>query len=217
MDQDLISKKDLLKETGISYGQLYRWKRKNLIPEEWFIRKSTYTGQETFFPRDKILQRVHKIISLKDDLSLDEIAQMFSPRFTEISLTKEQIQEKKIVSDVVLELHLSTRENEADVFTLEQLFYLFVLDQLLKTGEITLDEGKSLYQFLQNNSHRFEKKNAELFVVRKLGVTSYILVNEIKEICFDDRVKVLLRISLAEELEKLKGKIQQFGWGDANE
>lgn len=49
MDEKLISKKELLRLTGISYGQLYRWKRKNLIPEEWFIRKSTYTGQETFF------------------------------------------------------------------------------------------------------------------------------------------------------------------------
>ena len=43
----LISKKDLLARTGISYGQLYRWKRQNLIPEEWFIKKSTFTGQET--------------------------------------------------------------------------------------------------------------------------------------------------------------------------
>lgn len=49
MEEDLISKKDLLELTGISYGQLYRWKRKQLIPEEWFIRKSTFTGQETFF------------------------------------------------------------------------------------------------------------------------------------------------------------------------
>jgi len=24
---------------GISYGQLYRWKRKGLIPESWFIRR----------------------------------------------------------------------------------------------------------------------------------------------------------------------------------
>lgn len=48
MEEDLISKKELLDETGISYGQLYRWKRKQLIPEEWFIRKSTFTGQETF-------------------------------------------------------------------------------------------------------------------------------------------------------------------------
>lgn len=53
VDSDLISKKELLEETGISYGQLYRWKRKNLIPEEWFIRKSTYTGQETFFSSRK--------------------------------------------------------------------------------------------------------------------------------------------------------------------
>ncbi|WP_453595920.1 DUF4004 family protein, partial [Streptomyces sp. NPDC054865] len=43
---------------SISYGQLYRWKRKNLIPEEWFIRKSTFTGQETFFPREEILKRI---------------------------------------------------------------------------------------------------------------------------------------------------------------
>ena len=49
MDEELISKKELLELTGISYGQLYRWKRKGLIPEDWFIRKSTYTGQETFF------------------------------------------------------------------------------------------------------------------------------------------------------------------------
>ncbi len=50
MDERLISKKELLEHAGISYGQLYRWKRKNLIPEDWFIRKSTFTGQETFFP-----------------------------------------------------------------------------------------------------------------------------------------------------------------------
>ncbi|MEC3633209.1 DUF4004 family protein, partial [Bacillus velezensis] len=52
---------ELLEETSISYGQLYRWKRKNLIPEEWFIRKSTFTGQETFFPRAEILKRISKI------------------------------------------------------------------------------------------------------------------------------------------------------------
>ena len=35
MDRDdrLISKKELLAKYGISYGSLYRWKRKGLIPE----------------------------------------------------------------------------------------------------------------------------------------------------------------------------------------
>ena len=79
MEENLISKKELLDITGISYGALYRWKRKNLIPEEWFIRKSTFTGQETFFPRDKILARIAKIKDMKEDLSLDDLADVLSP------------------------------------------------------------------------------------------------------------------------------------------
>lgn len=53
MEEELISKKELLEMTGISYGQLYRWKRKQLLPEDWFIRRSAFTGQETFFPASK--------------------------------------------------------------------------------------------------------------------------------------------------------------------
>ncbi len=73
--EDLISKKDLLLETNISYGQLYRWKRKGLISEAWFIRRATFTGQETFFPREAILERIRWIQSAKTDAALDELAQ----------------------------------------------------------------------------------------------------------------------------------------------
>ena len=76
---DLISKKDLLDVTGISYGQLYRWKRENLIPEAWFIKKVSYTGQETFFPKDQILDRVKTILELKDTYTLEELSKMLSP------------------------------------------------------------------------------------------------------------------------------------------
>jgi hypothetical protein len=58
MEQELISKKELLELYDISYGALYRWKRKGLIPEDWFIKKSTVTGQETFFPRKLICERM---------------------------------------------------------------------------------------------------------------------------------------------------------------
>lgn len=76
---DLISKKDLLAQTGISYGQLYRWKRERLIPEDWFIKQSSYTGQETYFPRAQMLERVQAILSSKDAYSLEQLATMFSP------------------------------------------------------------------------------------------------------------------------------------------
>ena len=76
---DLISKKELLQQTGISYGQLYRWKRERLIPEDWFIKQSSFTGQETFFPRDLILPRIEAILGNKDKYSLTELSRMLSP------------------------------------------------------------------------------------------------------------------------------------------
>jgi len=75
---DLISKKDLLIETGISYGQLYRWKREGLIPEDWFIKQSAFTGQETFFPRAEILARIQSILAMKDNHSLGEVANILA-------------------------------------------------------------------------------------------------------------------------------------------
>lgn len=78
MEQELISKKELLERYGISYGALYRWKRKGLIPEDWFIKKATVTGQETFFPEALICQRVEMIQSQKDDFSLDDLAKQLN-------------------------------------------------------------------------------------------------------------------------------------------
>ncbi|MBE6634506.1 MAG: DUF4004 family protein [Ruminococcaceae bacterium] len=75
MDDHLISKKELLERYSISYGALYRWKRMGLIPEEWFLKRSAVTGQETFFPADLICQRIELIQSQKDVLSLEELAQ----------------------------------------------------------------------------------------------------------------------------------------------
>ena len=75
VDSHLISKKELLSKYGISYGALYRWKRKGLIPEEWFIKKATSTGQETFFPTALVCERIELILKQKEDILLDDLAQ----------------------------------------------------------------------------------------------------------------------------------------------
>lgn len=69
----MISKKEVLKKMNISYGQLYRWKREGLIPDEWFIKKSVFSGQETFFDEDLIIPRIEKILALKDKYQLEQL------------------------------------------------------------------------------------------------------------------------------------------------
>ena len=75
----LISKKEVLAKYGISYGALYRWKRMGLIPEEWFIKKATVTGQETFFDRNTICERIELILSQKDQKGLADLADQLDP------------------------------------------------------------------------------------------------------------------------------------------
>ena len=72
---ELISKREVLERYGISYGALYRWKRLGLIPEAWFLKKSTVTGQETFFRKENICPRVELILSRKEQISLEELAE----------------------------------------------------------------------------------------------------------------------------------------------
>ena len=78
MDEELISKKELLERFSISYGSLYRWKRMGLIPEDWFIKKATVTGQETFFPKQLICERVELIKTQKDDCSLNDLCKQIN-------------------------------------------------------------------------------------------------------------------------------------------
>ena len=74
MEEDLISKKELLEQYQISYGALYRWKRMGLIPEAWFLRRSAPTGQETYFRRAQICPRIEQILREKERVSLEQLA-----------------------------------------------------------------------------------------------------------------------------------------------
>ncbi|HDR4461117.1 TPA: YhbD family protein [Bacillus cereus] len=206
MSTDLISKKDLLELTGISYGQLYRWKRKNLIPEDWFVRKSTFTGQETFFPKEKILERIDKIQTMKEDLSLDELANMFSPSVREILLTKEEILRKRIASEPVLQFFIEQTNKTAE-FQFVDILYVYMLEELLQSGEISLEEGKMVLQVLRENYEAMKHKTCDLIIVRKLGISTCLLVSNVDDLIFEKGTKIVLREAIMKYTEALKTKL----------
>lgn len=206
MDVELISKKELLELTGISYGQLYRWKRKNLVPEDWFIRKSAFTGQETFFPRVQMLARIDKIKNMKDDLSLDELADVFSIVPSDLKINKNELVKRNIVSLQTLD-YASPFLGSLSVYSFEQSLFLFLLDECLQSGEISFDEGKHLILTMNEQYAQFEGKPCDLIFVRKMGLTLFLLVTTGSELYFEHGVKVVLRLQVAKKIEELKLKI----------
>ncbi|WNF35137.1 YhbD family protein [Bacillaceae bacterium IKA-2] len=206
MDEHLISKKDLLKETGISYGQLYRWKRKKLVPEEWFVRKATFTGQETFFPKGKILERIDKIINLKNGLSLDELANVFSGNSEELTLSKVELIKRNIVSRTSLNIFI---ENVGDVkeYPFNFILYVHVLDELLQSGNIGLVEGREVLQTLKNHYPKFQQKSCQLFVIRKMGIAIVLLAASGDDIFIEETARIAVNMSISTAIETLKKKI----------
>ncbi|MGJ7913523.1 YhbD family protein [Neobacillus sp. LXY-1] len=206
MSEELISKKELLDLAGISYGQLYRWKRKDLIPEEWFIRKSTFTGQETFFPKEKILKRIEKIQTMKENLSLDELANMFSPSVTDLQLSAEELVKRNTVSQTAINLYLDIEKNGPD-FNFSRILEIYVLDKLLQSGEVNLEEGRMIVQLLVANRTTIKQKSGELVITRKLGVSSCLLAINAESIHFETGTKVVSRLPLMGCMEELKAKL----------
>lgn len=205
MEGDLISKKELLDATGISYGQLYRWKRKQLIPENWFIRKSTFTGQETFFPKHLIMPRIDKIMNMKDELSLDQLADRLSPTLLPgYELSRSEIVKRNIVSHAVMERFTGQETGSRD-YSFERLLYLFVAEQLLVAGEMGTEEGERLIATLESHFPKFQDRPCDLVFTRKMGVSVFALVSAGAELFFEAGVKLVARLPLIEAIERLKG------------
>jgi len=208
VETELISKKDLLMATGISYGQLYRWKRKGLIPEDWFVRKSTFTGQETFFPRDKMLARVDRILSMKDeDLSLDDIAEAVSPAPLPDTFAREDVTQRDIVSAAALDLfeerHPGVRELQ-----FAELVAASVADTLLRSGDAGREEALAVIATLEEGWTTCEKKSCDLVLLRKMGTSTVLMVSSASELLVESGVKIVARITLPTQIEQLKTRLK---------
>lgn len=201
MLEELISKKDLLELTGISYGQLYRWKRKDLIPEEWFIKKSVSTGQETFFPREKIIERVNKIIELKDEASLDDLAYRFSNNIKDIKITRGYLVNR--ISEEII-LRFEDLVEVKDIYEENNIFALFLYNKLINLGSLSLLEIKEITLLANKDYKKIDNKEYELIIKRKFGVCYYYLIVDKVNLFNDEDSIEIVRININNLIEEMK-------------
>ncbi|MGM0829522.1 MAG: DUF4004 family protein [Bacillota bacterium] len=202
METDLISKKEVLELTGISYGQLYRWKRKNIIPESWFIKKSSFTGQETFFPREKMLSRIDTIKEMKDDYSLDELSDFFSPNPTKIEVRADELPLHNILSDHTLSFctaFLPARK----VFEFPDILNMLIIEKA-KRIQIPREELQTLFLFLHEKFTPLKDSSLELVGLRKGEEYIWVLLPLHSELLVDHLAHTVLKFDLQQLMEELK-------------
>lgn len=203
----LISKKDLLQETGISYGQLYRWKRERLIPEEWFIKQPSFTGQETFFPKAKILNRIKAIQELKDKYSLEEIAKILSPEVAERNFT---IDDLAIIEEIDKRLIPAfVKGFQKDSFTYIEVLIMIALSGLEKELQVELGQIINLVEGIKGYCEKI-KSTGYIFVLFDCSSDYYAtLYGEQAEVFFDGRFKIVKEIRLDDLSNQIKMKYRK--------
>ncbi|UZQ49727.1 DUF4004 family protein [Clostridium kluyveri] len=172
----------------------------------WIIKKSTFTGQETFFPKNKILDRVEKIKNFKEDVSLDELANIFSPNLSNVFLEENYILKHHIVSQVTINLYKSSHK-ESRGFYFNELLFMNITDKFLKSGKASLEEGKLIVDTLEKNYKNFDGRYCDVVLIRKFGIAICFLMLIPNEIYVEAEAKLVLKVNSGECLEELKTKV----------
>ncbi len=219
MEEELISKKELLSSTGISYGQFYRWKRKGLIPSKWLMHKSTRTGQESFLPADRILPRIEQIKELKEDKTLKEIAALLSPELVEKKYEKPSLTDLDFVNIKLLDAYEDI-VGPREFYSFSDLVYLMVLFRLKNSGETPRNTYLALkvLDSLRKKTNEFEEK---IIIARRKpdfeeseeyqAKSSGFCVIATGEVRFDPSIEIVSEIKLPDLVRDLKLKLRENG------
>jgi len=196
-----ISKKDLLEKTGISYGQLYRWKRERLIPEEWFVKRSATTGQETYFPREQILDRVEAILELKEEHSLEEIRNILASEYSAL-LGRKRIESLGILPEGLINRLDYLKEKQE--FRRGELAFMVMVIEVAKERDLSEDERDILLERSLPLLDQDRSASSVVFVIDAAGKLYVLIAREGKHPLFDSDIEVVRTASLPDLVAKLK-------------
>ena len=202
-----ISKKDLLKTTGISYGQLYRWKREGLIPEEWFVKRSSPTGQETYFPQEKILKRIHAIQQLKDSYSLEELARILTPEVSNRLFCEEDLEHFDELDIDMAADFMDAMSKDSFVFL--EVLVMIALSQAMVDSAITEEERTHAVSFLSKRMSELHSADYVLELLQAQGHLYVLLKKEGSEVYLDDGLVAIRSIHLNELSNAIKLKYKE--------
>jgi len=201
-----ISKKELLDMTGISYGQLYRWKREGLIPEEWFIKRSAFTGQETFFPRERTLARVKAILALKDTNSLDEIRESLAKESSIYRVRDALLSMGGMDADFVNSLK---KPEEIAELSRESLAAVVGLYEMAKKANIETDKTRDLIDEALATVSESAFIPTIMSLVKTADDWHFITASQATWIAVDKGITFVETVQVADVVERITAKIPE--------
>jgi len=146
----MIEKEKLIKKVGVSYGELHRWIREDLIDSDW-IQKSKQKGMVvTSFDESKTVSRIEKIKNLLEKYSVFQVKSILSEGIKNRMITKEEAMKSNDLNPVVLASIFADK----NIITFQEYLLIEVFSRLKEfenlPDTLVLDSIKHFGKHLEN-------------------------------------------------------------------
>jgi DNA-binding transcriptional MerR regulator len=200
-DKELITKKELLIETGISYGQLYRWKREGVIPDEWFIKRSSFTGQETYFKRQQILERIEIVKELRSKYSLEDLSKILSPDISEKIFLIDELKKIDEISSSILD-NIKEVYGKRD-FSMKEIVVFICISKLQRECALDTKQTSNILSDIKSCIADINNLDFKMIIVKLSDRLGTILYSYDKEIVISSELSILASYNLKEISEAI--------------
>lgn len=147
------------------------------------------------------IERINKIIEMKDEASLDDLAYIFSNNIKDIKITRDYLTN-------ILSKEIITRYEEIidtkDIYEENNIFSLFIYNKLINLGSLNISEIKEITILANRDYEKIDNRDYELIIKRKYGVCYYYMVVDNIDMFNDDSSINLAKININKVIEEIK-------------
>jgi hypothetical protein len=143
---------------------------------------------------------------MKDDLSLDEISDLFSPSFRNVKISQPELANRNIVTETIINI-FNDLFPDYNTYNFKNITHMAIVNKELEVGSITVEDSKSIIKTLEENLSNKTESNFNVIILRKLGVTTCVIISSHSNLFVEDKAKVIANIDYAKELDALRTKL----------
>jgi hypothetical protein len=143
---------------------------------------------------------------MKEDVSLDELADVFTPTMSGLSFSREEILRKSVAPAEILDFFMEL-SGAGDSLGYNETLMLYCVSRLIAAGDIGREEAKTLLEVLKETAASVGLEGAQAVLIRKLGVFFCFIVKPPGLICVEKNAKIIGRIDMDAMIEELKLKL----------
>ena len=171
------------------------------------MKRSSPTGQETYFPQEKILKRIHAIQQLKDSYSLEELARILTPEISNRLFCEEDLEHFDELDIEVAADFMDAMSKDSFVFL--EVLVMIALSQAMVDTAITEEERTHAVSFLSKQMSEMHSADYVLELLQAQGHLYVLLKKEDSEVYLDDALVAIRSIHLNELNNAIKLKYKE--------